>query len=146
MRQCWRVMAMPLRSVPEALAWGTGQVSHPSRSWKGLCQSFVRSSMGAPAWAPTAYDAWLKVPQAHRNDGSLALVPAGAAVYFERNHRGAERPGHVALSLGGGRCLSNDIYRAGMIDEAGLSVFGPSWNMTYLGWSFWTPFGFMGKS
>jgi hypothetical protein len=92
----------------------------------------------------TAYDAWLQVPAAHRNVS--ADVPLGAAVYFKRNHVGAERPGHVVFSLGGGMCVSNDIYRRGKVDIAPIDVFEPHWNMRLLGWSFWTPFGFLSKS
>lgn len=130
-----------MRTASEAIAWGTAQVTHPTQSWKGLCQSFVRSCDGVAGWAPSAYDAWLKIPDAHKHAGGHpADAPAGAAIYFKRNHVGQERPGHVVLATAK-NCLSNDIYREGHIDFAPRDIFIAHWNMAYLGWSLWTPFG-----
>ena len=131
-----------LRTVDEAIEWGQGQIDNPTQSWKGLCQSFVRSAMHAPAWSTTAYDAWLRIPEKHRNTGPIEEAPRGAAIYFKRNHVGAERPGHVVLATKTG-CMSNDILRPGMIDRAPRDIFIKKWNMVYLGWSTWTPFGEM---
>jgi hypothetical protein len=92
------------------------------------------------AWASTAYDAWLKIPGAHKNlAGSVHDAPRGAALYFMHAH-GDPRPGHVVLATKT-NCLSNDIYRSGMIDVAPRDIFIAHWGMTYLGYSFWTPFG-----
>jgi hypothetical protein len=129
-----------VNTAQQAIAYGLGQITHPSQNWQGLCQSFVRHCMGVAGWAPTAFDAAEKVPTANRHTDAFKDVPAGAAVYF-KHAAGDPRPGHVVLSLGGGLCVSTDIYRRGMVDKAPLSVFGPHWSMTYLWWSFWTPFG-----
>lgn len=136
-------MSTPTHDVTQARVYALGQIHDPSQSWAGLCQSFVRHCHGVPSWALTAYDAWLRIPAQHRHSGD---APLGAAVYFERNHAGAERPGHVVFSLGDGMCVSNDIYRHGMVDKAPISVFAPHWNMRMLGWSFWTPYGYMPKA
>lgn len=138
---------MTLRSRAQAVEYALGQITHPSQSWAGLCQSFVRHCHNTPGgWAPSAYDAWLKVPAANRHTGAFADIPHGAAVYFKRNHAGQERPGHVVISLGNGLCVSNDIYRHGMVDRTPMKVFEPHWNMAYLGWSFWTPWGVVKES
>lgn len=133
-----------MHTIPQAEAYALGQISHPSQSWKGLCQSFVRHCYGVPGWATTAYDAWLKIPTDHQSHSDFKAIPAGAAVYF-KHATGDPRPGHVVFSLGNGVCVSNDIYRSGMVDKAPTGIFVPHWNMTYLGWSFWTPFGYMPK-
>lgn len=129
-----------MRTIDEAIAYGRAQVDHPTQSWQGMCQQFVRSCYGVGAWAPSAYDAWLRIPEAHRNYGPIESAPRGAAIYFKRNHAGQERPGHVVLATKSG-CLSNDIHRRGMIDPSRREVFESAWNMKYLGWSFWTPYG-----
>lgn len=129
-----------MRNVDQAIAWGLSQVSHPTQSWRGKCQSFVRSCDGVGPWAPTAYDAWLRIPAAHRHEGGLPSdAPRGAALYF-KHASGDPRPGHVVLATKAA-CLSNDIYRSGMIDVAPRDVFITHWRMTYLGWSLWTPSG-----
>ena len=129
-----------MRSVDEAIAWGRNQVDHPTQSWSILCQSFVRNCYGVGAWAPSAYDAWLKIPDKHKNTGPITEAPRGAAIYFKRNRAGQERPGHVVIATKS-KCLSNDIYRHGKIDVAPRGVFETAWNMKYLGWSLWTPAG-----
>ena len=131
-----------MRSIDEAIAWGRGQVTHPTQSWKGLCQSFVRSCDGVSGWAPTAFDAWEKIPAAHKTaGGDIHSAPRGAALYF-KHAAGDPRPGHVVLATRT-QCLSNDIYRSGHIDVAPRDIFISHWHMTYLGWSLWTPFGTM---
>jgi len=129
-----------MRSIQQAEDWAHAQIATPTQSWAGLCQSFVRNSYGVPAWAASAYDAWLKIPNDHKHIGSVDEAPRGAAIYFKRNHAGQERPGHVVLATKT-RCLSNDIYRHGGIDVAPRLVFENTWNMKYLGWSLWTPYG-----
>lgn len=136
-----------MHSVPQAEQYALGQITHPSQSWKGLCQSFVRHCYGVNSWAPSAYDAWLKIPADKKHtDADFHAIPAGAAVYFKRNHAGQERPGHVVFNLGNGICVSNDIYRSGQVDKCPNNIFIAHWNMAYLGYSFWTPFGFMPKA
>ena len=130
------------RSVDEAIAYGQSQIDAPTQSWSGLCQSFVRHAYGVPAWGLTAYDAWLRIPEGHRHAGPIGDAPRGSAIYFKRNHVGAERPGHVVLATRTG-CMSNDITRPGMIDRSSRDVFAARWNMVYLGWSLWTPWGDM---
>lgn len=100
--------------------------------------------MGVPAWAPTAYDAWLRIPAGHRVEGGDVLsAPRGVALYF-RHASGQPRPGHVVFSTVT-HCMSNDIYRHGKIDVAPRTVFASHWNMRFLGWSGWTPFGVIGE-
>ena len=138
------VGVLGMHSIQQAEDFGHGQIHAPSQSWAGLCQSFVRHCFGVPGWAPTAYDAWLKIPEVHRVTGPIGSAPRGAAIYFKRNHVGQERPGHVVLATRT-HCLSNDIYRHGGIDVAPRDVFVGAWNMKYLGWSLWCPWGLMSE-
>ena len=131
-----------MRTIDQAIAWGRGQITNPTQSWQGKCQSFVRSCDGVAAWAPTAYDAWLKIPDSKKAQGGHPSdAPRGAALYY-KHAAGDPRPGHVVIATKT-NCLSNDIYRAGHIDVAPRDIFIAHWHMTYLGWSLWTPFGEM---
>lgn len=129
-----------MNSIDQAEAYGHNQIHSPSQSWKGLCQSFVRHCYGVQGWADTAYDAWLRIPDAHKHSGGHeSEAPRGAALYF-KHASGDPRPGHVVLATVK-NCLSNDIARSGMIDIAPRDIFIKKWNMQYLGYSLWTPFG-----
>jgi hypothetical protein len=129
-----------MRTVSEAIAWGRAQIDHPTQSWACLCQSFVRQCYGVGAWAPSAYDAWLKIPDSKKaRGGHPSDAPRGAALYYKHT-TGNPRPGHVVIATKS-NCLSNDIYRHGKIDVAPRGVFEGAWHMTYLGWSLWTPQG-----
>lgn len=132
-----------MKTVDGAILYGRGQIDHPTQDWTILCQGFVRSCMGVPAWAGTAYDAWLKIPDKHKHFSVIEDAPRGAAIYF-KHRTGDPRPGHVVLATKTA-CLSNDIYRKGHIDVAPRTIFVKRWNMEYLGWSTWTPFGTMSQ-
>lgn len=126
------------RDVDEAIAWGRKQIDHPTQSWDGLCQSFVRNCDGIPAWASSAIEAWGKIGNSEKVAGGTPFdAPRGSAIYFAGGAYG-----HVALCIGkttNTKCLSNDYVRRGKIDEAPRDF--PRWGLTYLGWSFWTPYG-----
>lgn len=132
-----------MKTIQQAEDWAHAQISKPSQSWKSQCQSFVRQAYGVGSWAPSAYDAWLKIPSKQRHFSVIEDAPRGAAIYFK--HRvGDPRPGHVVIATEH-NCLSNDIYRSGEIDVAPRDIFISKWNMEYLGWSLWTPFGVIGE-
>lgn len=126
------------RDIDESIAWGRSQITNPTQGWAGMCQSFVRQSMGVGAWASSAIVAWRSIPNSEKVAGGTPFdAPRGAAIYFS----GGEY-GHVALCIGkttNTKCLSNDYVRRGQIDEAPRDF--PRWGLTYEGWSLWTPWG-----
>ena len=126
------------RTVAEVMAFSRGQIVHPTRSWRGMCQSHCRSAYGVPAWAPSAISAWNKIPRQHKHvGGSPSQAPRGALLYYSGGQFG-----HVAIAAGiktHDKCLSNDYVRQGKIDYAPRTF--PRWGLKYLGWSAWTPYG-----
>lgn len=126
------------RSVDDVISWSRNQIDHPTQSWKGLCQSHCRQAYGVAAWAPSAIDAWNSIPDGHKHHGGhVGDVPRGGLLYYSGGQYG-----HVALAVGRNsnvNCLSNDYVRSGMIDVAPRDF--PRWNLKYLGWSTYTPFG-----
>jgi hypothetical protein len=131
------------RSVDEVIAWSRNQKDHPTQSWEGMCQSHCRNAYGVPAWAPSAAQAWEKIPDSEKHKGGNPNdAPRGALLYYLGG-----KFGHVALAIGkttpNGKtewCLSNDYSAKGKIGVA-PRTFARWGNLKYVGWSNWTPSG-----
>ena len=131
------------RSVDEVIAWSRAQIANPTQDWTGLCQSHVRQAMGLGAWAPSAIEAWERIPAEHKfTGGKVTDAPRGAQMYYDIGTFG-----HVVIAIGRNTdayCLSNDYIRQGHIDRAPRAL--PRWGAKYLGWSAWTPYGVLDLS
>ena len=87
------------QTVDEAIAFLRREMEHPSQSWYNLCQSLQRHAYDVDAWAPSALDAWYRIPLAHRHTGSSTReCPRGGLMYF-----GGTRFGHVMMAIEIGR-------------------------------------------
>lgn len=126
------------RTVSDVMKFGRSQITNPTQSWNGLCQSFCRQAYGVPAWAPSAIAAWNKIPASQKHvGGKPSQAPRGALLYYSGG-----KFGHVAIASGvktHDKCLSNDYIRQGKIDYAPRTF--PRWGLTYLGYSSWTEYG-----
>lgn len=126
-----------MRTIQQAMEWAQGMNGKPAPGGPHHCQELIRTAYGLPAWAPSALDAWKRIPhdQLHPGDNIYA-VPAGAMAYYS-----FEPYGHVVLSLGGGKCLTTDYCKPGQACIAPITL--PHWagEMHWLGWSMWTPAG-----
>lgn len=126
------------RDVQDVIDFAKKEMRTPSKSWKGLCQSFCRSAYGVPAWAPSAISAWGKIPRNQKHAGGKPEnAPRGALLYYAGG-----KYGHVAIAAGvktKNTCFSNDYVETGKIDRAPRSF--SRWGLKYLGWSNWTPYG-----
>lgn len=106
---------------------------------------FVRSALGLPAYAASAKIAAGDVPAAQRHAITTSKdwknIPAGAQIFYPA--LGAY--GHVTLSVGDGKCLSNDYKRHGHIDVVPADI--PAWRGKdrHPFWTFWTPRGITPK-
>jgi len=130
-----------MRSYAAAVAYARGQHNNPSLYVRqgNHCQQFVRSCVGASAWAPSAIAAWHAIPAAHRHSGAPR---AGSVAYFDRpgipDHR---EFGHTVFVVEKGMTWSTDALRYGHVDLVPYTWFAAHWNMRYLGWIDWTPSG-----
>lgn len=114
----------------EAIAWGRSQVDTPDKDFTRLCLQFVRMAFGLPAVYPDAGTAWDRAVHRHTvTQGSQ--VPRGVPVFWEL----PSVADHVALSLGDGWCLSNDIKRRGRIDRVRIDSITTAWGGQLLGWT-----------
>lgn len=123
--------AINVRSPEEAIAF--------ARSWSqrgvyvgvGQCLRTVRTFFNVSSKYGTAAGSWWAADHKHRVRGGLA-VPRGVPVYWTGGSSGA---GHVALSVGGGVCLSTDWKRSGRIDYARINDITSHWGLDFQGFA-----------
>lgn len=96
------------------------------------CLLEVRQYYGIPKKYSTAYDAWFYCPARYRHVSYPP--PRGYPVFWSRPGT-SPRPGHVAISLGGGIVRSTDWPSAGKVSNAKISDISAAWGLTYLGWT-----------
>lgn len=118
-----------IRAVEAAIRWGRRQISAPSQDWTRLCLSFVRQAYNLPAVYPSAIAAW-NGADLKRHTTNAATIPRGAPVFWQGGTWG-----HVAISLGDGTCLSNDVRRRGRIDRVRIDAISAAWGFRLLGYT-----------
>jgi len=105
-------------------------VDRPVKDFTRLCLQFVRMAFDLPAVYPDAGTAWDRAERRHPTTDASS-IPRGVPVFWEL----PSVADHVALSLGGGLCLSNDVKRPGRIDVVRIDAIGPAWGARLLGWT-----------
>lgn len=130
-----------MRRGNAACKWGRAQVDRPIKDFERLCLQFVRMAFDLPAVFPDAGTAWDRAELKHRTTDPNT-IPRGVPVFWEL----PSVADHVALSLGGGLCLSNDVKRRGRIDVVRIDSIRTAWGAQLLGWTedlngarVWTP-------
>jgi hypothetical protein len=88
----------------------------------GLAYGFSASG------STTAYKHWLAVPAKYKHKGSTS-VPAGGLAFFSGGS------GHVMISIGGGKFVSNDIGGKGTLTVTTIATIKSKWGKPYLGWT-----------
>lgn len=124
---------MSTRTGKAAGDWGRAhsEVALDGRSWYRRCKEFVRLCFGVPSnGTPDAGTAWDRAKHKHVTSNPFE-IPAWVPVFWEQ----PSVADHVALSIGGGRCLSNDFTRTGKIDEVAIDAITKGWGGTLLGWT-----------
>lgn len=101
------------------------------RIWFGVgyCLKTIRSLFGVASLYPDAETAWENAEARHATSSS-ADIPWGVPVWWVNG-----RYGHVALSLGKGRCLTTDYVETGRLGLAQISSLGPWCGGRLVGWS-----------
>ena len=108
-----------------AVRWALHKSRWPART----CMVFVRSALRVGPRYSTPRVAWAAAKRRHRT--AYRDIPAGVPVYSA----GRTAPGHIALSVGGGRGRSTDWPRTGHVGTVSLRKLLRSWGHRYLGWS-----------
>jgi cell wall-associated NlpC family hydrolase len=70
------------------------------------------------------------MPATYKHTGTS--VPAGGLAFFSIP---GSSYGHVMISIGSGKFVSNDIVSAGKLSETTIATIESKWGGHYLGWS-----------
>lgn len=95
----------------------------------GYCLRTIRSLYGVNALYPDAETAWENTDHRHHTTDPAA-IPFWVPIWWTNG-----RYGHVALSLGDGRCLTTDYIEPGLLGVASISALGPWCGGRLRGWS-----------
>lgn len=94
----------------------------------GYCLQWVRLVLGVPAKFGTAWKAW--------NGSKLRLSgpkpPKGVPVFFRPSANGF---GHVAISMGGGKCRTTNAA-TNRITTVTIASLAASWRQPYVGYAY----------
>ena len=118
------------KSCSQAVSWAKSHVHSGSQSgYYNLCDHLVGLAYGFSAsGSATAYTHWTQIPSKYKHSGSTS-VPAGGLAFFSGGS------GHVMISIGGGKFISNDIHGNGSYTQTTISEIKSKWGKPYLGWA-----------
>lgn len=97
----------------------------------GQCLATTRQYWNVPSKWGTAALSYEHAAHKH-GAASGTDVPRGAPVWWTGGSDGA---GHVAISIGGGLCLSTDWKEPGRIDVARIDDITSHWGLDFKGWT-----------
>lgn len=117
-------------TAAKAVAWAKGQVQDPDKSYYRLCLQFVRMAFGLGANYPDAGTAWDRAAKKHKTSDPME-IPRGVPVFWEL----PSVADHIALSLGDGKCISNDVVTKGDVDIVKIDSITQNWGGKLLGWT-----------
>lgn len=92
-----------------------------------MCLMYTRTWLGIGCKYGSAIAAWNGARKRH---GAKSIAPKGAPVYW----RGGKH-GHIALSVGGGKCRSTDRPRGGVVSTVTIDSISRAWGYKYVGWT-----------
>ncbi|MFD6879707.1 MULTISPECIES: peptidase M23 [unclassified Streptomyces] len=119
------------RSTAEAIEWAKRQPAKRQGIWWRRCLAFTAIVFG---WNVSGVESaaihYRQMPAHMKHNGSRD-VPPGALMYWDT---GMEW-GHVAVYLGDGQVISNDIRRPGYLDIVPAAEIESKWGAKYLGWA-----------
>ncbi len=117
-------------SCAQAVAWAKAHVHTGSQpGYYNLCDHLVALAYGwSASGSTTAYAHWTQIPSSFKHGGSSS-VPAGGLAFFSGGS------GHVMISIGGGKFISNDIHGNGSYTETTIAEIKSKWGKPYLGWA-----------
>lgn len=115
----------------QAVNWAIAHKhTNDDSSYYRACDHLVGLAYGFPAsGSATAYVHWTQIPSKYKHPGATT-VPAGGLAFFSNGGSG-----HVMISIGNGKFISNDIHGNGTYTETTISEIKSRWGQTYLGWA-----------
>lgn len=121
--------AMAVASVEQRIERASAAIGRGS-DYSGMCEKFVRTCFGLPARYPSARQAWEATKR--RRAGT---APEGVPVFWDIVSGVNKDFDHVALSVGGGACISTSAGPGRTVARVGIADLTKRWGMVYRGWS-----------
>lgn len=124
---------MSLPTVTERVRRATAAIGKGSE-FAGMCEKFTRGHFGFPARYGSARLAY----QASKRDGKVHVdynAPAGVPVFWDILSGKNAPYDHVAISVGGGYCISTSAGPGGTVAKVSIRDLTRRWGMRYLGWA-----------
>lgn len=124
---------MSLPTVTERVRRATAAIGKGSE-FAGMCEKFTRGHFGFPARYGSAKLAY----QASKRDGKVHVdynAPAGVPVFWDILSGKNASFDHVAISVGGGYCISTSAGSGGTVAKVSIRDLTQRWGMRYLGWA-----------
>lgn len=122
---------MSLPDAAERVRRATQQVGKGPQ-FSGFCERFVRGCFDFPPRYLTANLAWQGTRSRHPGDMS---PPAGVPVFWDILSGVNVNNDHIALSTGGGFCISTSAGPGRTVAKVGIGDLTQRWGMSYRGWS-----------
>jgi uncharacterized protein YraI len=114
----------------QAVAWAKAHITTKKHDdYVGMCDHLVGLAYGrAHSGHVDANAHWTATPAKYKHSGRS--IPAGGLAFFAGGSHG-----HVAISTGDGRLISNDINGSGTYTYTTISQIESKWGQTYRGWT-----------
>lgn len=118
-------------SCAQAVTWAKShEHSGYSSAYYRTCDHLVALAYGfSSSGSTTAYVHWTQIPAKYKHAGATN-VPAGGLAFFQ-----SSSAGHVMISIGGGKFVSNDIHGNGSYTVTTIAEIKSKWGQKYLGWA-----------
>lgn len=97
----------------------------------GQCLRTIRQTYNVSSKYPTAASSWSAADHKHFASSGRD-VPRGAPVWWTGGSSGA---GHIAISCGGGVCITTDWKEPGRLAYARIDDITSLWNLNFKGWT-----------
>jgi hypothetical protein len=98
---------------------------------QGFCLQWVRSAFSVDSRFASASVAWREAKRKHPTN-SGRHCPRNVPVWWTGGSQGF---GHVAISVGDGRCLSTDAGGPGRVAKVDIDALTRRWGLNFQGWS-----------
>ncbi len=123
----------------KAIAFMVEQMKSQTYGWHNQCLALVGAAYGGIfRYVPRAIDAAMMVKASGKlhTTNDYRDIPRGALVWFASSPGQYNQAGHVAIAVGGGMAISNDVFNDdGRVGVVPISFFTSQWGKVFLGYS-----------